>query len=108
MCRRRRWRRSKSAFLTACQTVGFFLDEATGTWRVEGVKPIGVNEADLAAGLALASAVTGVTPALHRAATEAGGWLARVYEAFPELWLAGASPCGGRMLTDRLRRTGSR
>jgi ribosomal protein L11 methyltransferase len=74
----------ESAFLTACQTVGFFLDEDAGIWRVEGVKPIGVNEAELAAGLALASAVTGVTSVLHRAATEAGGWLARTYEAFPE------------------------
>jgi ribosomal protein L11 methyltransferase len=74
----------ESAFLTACQTVGFFLDDDTATWRVEGVKPIGVDEAELAAGLALAAAVTGVTPVLHRAATEAGGWLARTYEAFPE------------------------
>jgi len=74
----------EAAFQTACQTVGFFLDEDTGLWRVEGVKPIGVNEPDLAAGLALASAATGVTPVLHRAATDAGGWLARTYEAFPE------------------------
>ncbi len=74
----------EAAFLTACQTVGFFLDEAAGLWRVEGVKPIGVNEPDLAGGLALASAVTGVTPVLRREATEAGGWLARTYEAFPE------------------------
>nr|WP_294508197.1 50S ribosomal protein L11 methyltransferase [uncultured Rhodopila sp.] len=74
----------ESAFLTACSTVGFFLDEDTGIWRVEGVKPIGLDEAELAAGLALAAAVTGVTPVLNRAATEAGGWLARTYEAFPE------------------------
>nr|WP_294543981.1 50S ribosomal protein L11 methyltransferase [uncultured Rhodopila sp.] len=74
----------ESAFLTACQTVGFFLDEDTGLWRVEGVKPVGVNEAELAAGLALASAVTGATPVLHRESTEAGGWLARTYAAFPE------------------------
>nr|WP_294520488.1 50S ribosomal protein L11 methyltransferase [uncultured Rhodopila sp.] len=74
----------ESAFLTACSTVGFFLDEDTGIWRVEGVKPIGVDEGELAAGLALASAVTGVTPVLNRVATEAGGWLARTCEAFPE------------------------
>jgi ribosomal protein L11 methyltransferase len=74
----------ESAFLTACPTVGFFLDEDAGIWRVEGVKPVGVHEAELAAGLALASAVTGVTPVLNRVATEAGGWLARTHEAFPE------------------------
>jgi ribosomal protein L11 methyltransferase len=74
----------EAAFLSACQTVGFFLDEDTGLWRVEGVKQVGIDEAELTAGLALASAVTGVTPVLHRAATEAGGWLARTYEAFPE------------------------
>jgi ribosomal protein L11 methyltransferase len=74
----------EAAFLSACQTVGFFLDEDTGLWRVEGVKQVGIDEAELTAGLALASAVTGVTPVLQRVATEAGGWLARTYEAFPE------------------------
>jgi ribosomal protein L11 methyltransferase len=74
----------EAAFLTACQTVGFFLDEDTRIWRIEGVKQVGVHESELASSLALASALTGVTPDLERAATEAGGWLARTYASFPE------------------------
>src|SRR4051812_41787053 len=74
----------EAALWNACQTVGFFLDEATGTWRVEGVKPVGVNESDLAASLTLAATVTGISPELRREATEADGWLVRTYEAFPE------------------------
>jgi ribosomal protein L11 methyltransferase len=74
----------ESAMLTACHTVGFFLDEDTGIWRVEGVKPVGVHESELTASLALAAAISGVSPVLERAATRADGWLARTYEAFPE------------------------
>src|SRR3954469_11168361 len=74
----------EAALSNACQTVGFFLDEATGTWRVEGVKAIGVHEAELAASLALAAVISGVSPELRREATEADGWLVRTYEAFPE------------------------
>jgi ribosomal protein L11 methyltransferase len=74
----------EAALSNACQTVGFFLDEATNTWRVEGVKPVGVAESELAASLTLAATVTGVSPELRREATEADGWLVRTYEAFPE------------------------
>ena len=73
----------ESALLSACSTVGFFLDEATRIWRLEGVKPVGANEAELVGGLALAELMTGVTAKLQRRATAAEGWLARTYEAFP-------------------------
>jgi ribosomal protein L11 methyltransferase len=74
----------EAALRTACATVGFFRDEASGTWRVEGVKNAGEAEPALAAGLALAAAVTGIDVAPFRHDTEAEGWLARTQEAFPE------------------------
>jgi ribosomal protein L11 methyltransferase len=74
----------ESALSTACATVGFFRDHKTGDWRVEGVKPFGGNEPELAAALALAAGVTGITAPLHRTATPADGWLARTYASFPE------------------------
>ncbi|MBN8928756.1 MAG: 50S ribosomal protein L11 methyltransferase [Rhodospirillales bacterium 69-11] len=74
----------EAALDSVCDTVGFFRDERTGDWRVEGVKPVGTHEPELAAALALAAALTGVTVAADRAATEAEGWLARTYASFPE------------------------
>jgi ribosomal protein L11 methyltransferase len=74
----------EAALGNACLTVGFFLDEDTGIWRVEGVKQVGVNEAELSSSLAIASIMTGLSPVLERSATEAGGWLARTYASFPE------------------------
>lgn len=74
----------EAALSNACDTVGFFRDEDTGDWRVEGVKPVGANDAELAASMALATTVTGVSPVLEHAATAAEGWLARTYASFPE------------------------
>ena len=74
----------EAALSTACDTVGFFIDDATGTWRVEGVKQRGEGEAQLAAALALADAAAGMQATLQRAVTEAEGWLARTYASFPE------------------------
>ncbi|HEY1411989.1 MAG TPA: 50S ribosomal protein L11 methyltransferase, partial [Rhodopila sp.] len=74
----------EAALATACETVGFFRNHDTGIWRVEGVKPVGVNETELASSLAVAAIMTGVAPVLERSATEADGWLARTYAAFPE------------------------
>jgi ribosomal protein L11 methyltransferase len=74
----------EAALANACETVGFFRDHDTGIWRVEGVKQIGVNEAELASSLAVAAMVTGVSPELERSATQADGWLARTYASFPE------------------------
>lgn len=74
----------EAALGTACGTIGFFFDEATRVWTIEGVKPRGAGEAELAAALAIAAAVTGVPATLQREETEAEGWLARTHSAFPE------------------------
>ena len=74
----------EAALANACETVGFFRDHDSGIWRVEGVKQVGVNEAELASSLAVASILTGVAPVLQRVATQADGWLARTHAAFPE------------------------
>ncbi len=74
----------EAAMASACDTVGFFRDNKTGDWRVEGVKRVGINDPDLTAALALAAMVSGVTVPFTRVATEADGWLARTYASFPE------------------------
>ncbi len=74
----------EAALSSACVTVGFFRDHATGDWRIEGVKPIGGNEPELVAALGLAANVSGVTVPLRRTPTPAEGWLARTYASFPE------------------------
>ncbi len=74
----------EAALAQACGTVGFFLDEDSGLWTVEGVKDQGTGEPALAAALALAELVTGFTAPPQRRATEAEGWLARTHAAFPE------------------------
>ena len=75
----------EAALATACDTVGFFFaDEARGIWRVEGVRDVGAGDAGLQDALAIAAMATGVTATLGREATEAEGWLARTYDAFPE------------------------
>ena len=74
----------EAALGTACGAVGFFRDEATGLWRVEGVKDAGDSEAALADGLALAAAASGVAVRPARRETPSEGWLARTYESFPE------------------------
>jgi len=74
----------EAALAAVCDTVGFFRDEATGVWRIEGVKRVGSQDAELTAGLALAGAVSGVVAVAQRAPTAAEGWLTRTYSAFPE------------------------
>lgn len=97
----------EAAMLAACSTVGFFLDEATWTWRIEGVKAIGHNDSELVAALALAEMVSGISATLHRQGIAAEGWLAKTYQSFPEqlvgkrfavrgTHLAG-TPSGGRI-----------
>jgi ribosomal protein L11 methyltransferase len=74
----------EAAMTDACHAVGLFIeDEEAGTWRVEGVKPAGGND-QLTAGLAMAELATGIAPVLCRQDTEEDGWLARVYDGFPE------------------------
>ena len=58
----------EAALANACDTVGFFRNHDTGIWRVEGVKQVGVNEAEVASSLAVAAITTPVakTMSLHR------------------------------------------
>jgi ribosomal protein L11 methyltransferase len=75
----------EAALQTVCATVGLFRDEATDTWRVEGVREAGAGDDELAGALALAAAAAGIEqPALRAAPVEAEGWLARTAESFPE------------------------
>lgn len=74
----------EAALAASCETVGFFLDEATRTWRIEGVRQARRGDQALSGALVLAAALSGVNATLHRAPTPAEGWLARSYEGFPE------------------------
>jgi ribosomal protein L11 methyltransferase len=74
----------EAALATACLSVGFFRDETTGLWRVEGVKEAGAGEASLATALLLAAVATGTEAALQRRETPVEGWLARTQSGFPE------------------------
>lgn len=83
----------EAALGSVCTTVAFFRDEATDTWRVEGVREAGVGAPELDAALALAAMSAGIeAPPLHAAPVEAEGWLARTVQAFPE------QPVGRRFL----------
>lgn len=84
----------EAALAMVCATTGYFRDEATDTWRVEGVREAGRGEEALEGALALAAAVAGLDPApsLLRTLVEAEGWLARTLEGFPE------QPIGRRVL----------
>lgn len=75
----------ESALATVCTTVGIFeIDDSQTVWRIEGVKDIGHEEAELDRALALARLMSGVDAPLSRERTEAEGWLARTYDSFPE------------------------
>ena len=73
----------RAAFETVCRSVGWFREDGTGRWRVEGIKRRGEGDEQLADALALAALASGARPALSRRATEAAGWLARNRAAFP-------------------------
>ena len=74
----------EAALRATCRSVGLFHDERTDLWRLEGVKETGAHEPALAAGLALAAALTGHHSPLSRAKVAADGWAARTAAAFPE------------------------
>ena len=80
----------EAALQTVCRSVALFLDEATDTWRVEGVRPQGAGDEELAGALALAAAVSGIdAPALQSQPVEAEGWLARTMQSFGEQEIGG-------------------
>lgn len=74
----------EAALAQACRTVGFFRDDASGLWTVEGVKDQGAHEPELLSALAIAELATGFAATPLRQATPAEGWLARTHSAFPE------------------------
>lgn len=74
----------EAALGCCCRTVGFFLNEATNTWVVEGLREIDGSDGDLVTALILAEAASGITPEIERIRVPAGGWLARSYQGFPE------------------------
>jgi ribosomal protein L11 methyltransferase len=79
----------EAALQTVCRTVALFLDEATDTWRVEGVRAQGSGDVELSGALALAGLVTGVDAALQSAPVESEGWLARTVASFGEQEIGG-------------------
>jgi len=80
----------EAALQTVCRSVALFRDEATDTWRVEGVRPRGAGDDELSGALALAAAVSGIeVPRLDSAPVEAEGWLARTVAAFGEQEIGG-------------------
>lgn len=83
----------EAALQTVCATVAYIRDEASDTWRVEGVREAGAGEETLDTALALAAAAAGIEPpALSAEPVAAEGWLARTAESFPE------QPIGDRFL----------
>lgn len=98
----------EAALASACASVGFFRDHATGDWRIEGVKEVATGDGTLVAALALAEGVTGVAATLERRRTPAEGWLARTRPASRNSISASGSPCAARTWRARRRRDGSR
>ncbi len=90
----------EAALAVSCGTVGFFLDEGTRLWTLEGVKDQGAGEAELAGALALAALVSGFAAEPVRAQTASDGWLARTREAFPEQLVGRRFAVRGTHLTD--------
>lgn len=92
----------EAALGEACGTVGFFLDEDTRIWTLEGVKQRGENDNALAGALALAAIVSGYTAEVTREETEAEGWLAKTIQAFPEQTIGRRFAIRGTHVRDRL------
>lgn len=74
----------EAALSVACTSVSFFRGSAMDRWRIEGLRPVGRNDPELAAALALAASISGCNAMLYRAPTPADGWLARSYASFAE------------------------
>ncbi|MDE8347150.1 MAG: 50S ribosomal protein L11 methyltransferase [Acidocella sp.] len=74
----------EAALGSVCRAVSFFHDEDAGLWDIQGVKERGAYEAELAAALAVAEMLTGLSPVVTRSVVPVGGWLARTRQAFPE------------------------
>lgn len=91
----------EAALLRVCPSVAIFKDDATETWRVEGVRPRGQGDEELAGALALAALVTGVSAELQAEPVEAEGWLARTVASFGEQEIGGGYLIRPTHLPDR-------
>src|ERR1700687_6048083 len=90
----------EAALASVCDTVGFFRDHVTGSWRLEGVRGIGAKDNELTGALPLAAAVTGVTAVVACTPTRSDGWLERTRAAFPEQRIGRRFAIRGTHLTD--------
>src|SRR5271157_929666 len=88
----------EAAIATSCAAVGLFRDEASGLWRVEGVRSRGAGDPGLATACALAAAASGVAAPPQRAPIAADDWLARMQASFPELLIGRRLAVRGRHL----------
>ncbi len=74
----------EAALGSVCDSVGFFRDHATSLWQIEGIKPVGAADPELAAALALAAGLSQFDARPVRASVHAEGWIERSYASFPE------------------------
>jgi ribosomal protein L11 methyltransferase len=73
----------EAALAAHCESVDFFLDEATGDWTLSALRRAGDGVA-LDRALALAAAACGIAvPPIARAPAAAAGWLQQVAQNFP-------------------------
>ncbi len=66
----------EAAFQTICATVAYFLDDDTGTWRIEGVREAGAGNDELTGALALAALMAGDRAARAASRADRGRGLA--------------------------------
>lgn len=74
----------EAALRSACDSVGFFRDDTTGNWQIEGIRDADAADAALAAAIAIAERLTSLTPVIHREPINPEGWAERSYAKFPE------------------------
>jgi ribosomal protein L11 methyltransferase len=74
----------EAALGSVCESVGFFRDHSSGLWQIEGIKPVGTDESELAAALALAAGLSRFDAPTVRTPVHAEGWIERSYASFPE------------------------
>jgi ribosomal protein L11 methyltransferase len=96
----------EAALASVCATVGFFREDQSGLWVVEGVRQVEADTNALTAALALAAAMTGIEAKPSRTPTPVEGWLARTRAAFPEQSIGRRFAVRGTHLTTTSRLPG--
>ncbi|HSU05256.1 MAG TPA: 50S ribosomal protein L11 methyltransferase [Acetobacteraceae bacterium] len=72
------------AIASVCDSVGFFRDDTTGQWLIEGVTRVGRGDAELLAALTVAEMLSGISASPNRERLAPEDWVARSYASFPE------------------------